>query len=321
MKGIPFKRETLQDVHDNSDNGVIVGSIQWDEFRYLDTETGGQNNTLIGELCGFTNTGVNNTGVGERALENLLGGGANTGLGMRALRNVTTGSFNTGIGAEALHGITTTNDNVAVGYRTLRETTGTGNFGMGTNALRFNTQSYNMAIGDRVMYSNINGVNNTAAGYQAGYYNLGSSNVFLGRRAGFNETGSSTLYIETSERSDPLIYGNFSTRDIKINGSLENTQSVRHSAIETVTASSDTLGDTNFIVLCDCSSNAITINLPTAVGNEGLTYKIKKIDSSSNVATIDGNGTEEIDGALTMDLEYQHEVVELVSDGANWWII
>jgi hypothetical protein len=38
-------------------------------------------------------------------------------------------------------------------------------------------------------------------------------------------------------------------------------------AIETITAASDTLDDTNYIVLCDCTSNSITINLPTAVGN------------------------------------------------------
>jgi len=37
--------------------------------------------------------------------------------------------------------------------------------------------------------------------------------------------------------------------------------------------------------------------------------------------TIDGNGTETIDGSLTYTLEIQYKYVTVQSDGANWVII
>ena len=89
--------------------------------------------------------------------------------------------------------------------------------------------------------------------------------------------------------------------------------------VQTVTASSDTLGSTDHVVLCDCTSNAITINLPAA--QSGRQYHIKKIDSSSNTVTIDGNGAETIDGALTQVISAQYESITIVCDGSNWHII
>lgn len=63
----------------------------------------------------------------------------------------------------------------------------------------------------------------------------------------------------------------------------------------------------------------ITITLPTAVGNDGKEFVIKKINSSiDDTVTIDADGTETIDGALTLTLDLQYHSVTLVSDGANW---
>jgi hypothetical protein len=89
--------------------------------------------------------------------------------------------------------------------------------------------------------------------------------------------------------------------------------------IQTVTIASDTLVDTDHTTLCDCTSNAITINLPTAVA--GLRYEIKKIDATSNAVTIDGFGSETIDGGLTAVINTQYESVTIVSDGTNWFIV
>jgi hypothetical protein len=56
----------------------------------------------------------------------------------------------------------------------------------------------------------------------AGYNNLtGSRNVFLGYKAGYNETGSDKLYIENSDIATPLIYGDFATNYLRINGNLQ----------------------------------------------------------------------------------------------------
>lgn len=70
----------------------------------------------------------------------------------------------------------------------------------------------------------------------------------------------------------------------------------------------------------DASGASRTITLVTAVGNAGLQYTIKKIDSSVNTVVIDGNGSQTIDGAVTVSLSRQYEAITIISDGANWLI-
>jgi len=88
--------------------------------------------------------------------------------------------------------------------------------------------------------------------------------------------------------------------------------------VETFTASSDTLDDNNHTCLCDCTSNAITLNLP--VGVSGTQYVIKKTDATANAVTVDANGSELIDGAATQTITTQYESITIVSDGSNWFI-
>ena len=58
-------------------------------------------------------------------------------------------------------------------------------------------------------------------GCETGYNNLhGTGNLFLGYQAGYDETGSNKLYISNSNTATPLIYGDFSTNQLVINGSL-----------------------------------------------------------------------------------------------------
>ena len=75
------------------------------------------------------------------------------------------------------------------------------------------------------------------------------------------------------------------------------------------------------VILCDSSGGIFTITLYTAVGNDGRTITIKKIDSSANAVTVDGDGTETIDGALTKTLNYQYSAMKLISNGTSWFII
>jgi len=74
------------------------------------------------------------------------------------------------------------------------------------------------------------------------------------------------------------------------------------------------------VILCDCTSNNITINLPTAVGNQAR-LTIKKIDSSGNTVTIDGSGSQTIDGGETATITSQYSAVTVVSDNSNWHIV
>jgi len=96
-----------------------------------------------------------------------------------------------------------------------------------------------------------------------------------------------------------------------------------NSAIATKTYSDSpyTLTSSDYTILCDCSSGAITINLPAANTCSGKIYNIKKIDSSVNTVTIDGDGSETIDDELTQTIVNQNTILTLQSDGSNWSII
>ena len=79
-------------------------------------------------------------------------------------------------------------------------------------------------------------------------------------------------------------------------------------------------------IICDTDSGAFTITLPTAASahngtdGTGLTLIIKNTGGSLNDATIDGDGSENIEGATTKALQ-DTESVTIQSDGTEWWII
>ncbi len=87
-----------------------------------------------------------------------------------------------------------------------------------------------------------------------------------------------------------------------------------------VTASSYTALSTDAVIPVDTTSNAVTINLPTAVGIKGRTYFIVKTDSGPNAVTVDGNSTETIGGATTAVLKQKGRFIVIVSDGTNWFL-
>lgn len=71
---------------------------------------------------------------------------------------------------------------------------------------------------------------------------------------------------------------------------------------------------------CNAAAGNMTVNLPAAVGN-GRLVTIKKIDSSANTVTIDGNGSETIDGATTLVLLNQYDAVMLIDAATGKWDI
>lgn len=82
-----------------------------------------------------------------------------------------------------------------------------------------------------------------------------------------------------------------------------------------------TVVDADATLLGNATAAAFTLTLPTAVGRIGKQFTIKKIDSSANAVTVDGNASETIDGALTKALGSQWAFLTIVSDGANWQIV
>ncbi len=200
----------------------------------------GMNGEQILSDAGTANLWVGRSGILQS------GSSYNIGLGFGALNVVSSGSYNTAIGAYALAQTTTGGANTAIGQGALQALSvaaNTHNIGIG-QGVGWNLQSgyYNTFIGDDAgggssTYTNSDG--NILIGYSAGYgisgtsidhniaigqeagYNLtGDGNIFLGYKAGYNETGSNKLYIDNSDTSSPLIWGDFSSNILAVNGSL-----------------------------------------------------------------------------------------------------
>lgn len=88
-------------------------------------------------------------------------------------------------------------------------------------------------------------------------------------------------------------------------------------AIKTITQASNTQVSGDSTVLYDGAGDG-TYTLLTSVGRDGEILKLKNI--SSNVFTIDPDGSETIDGYSDVQL-YNEDAIQIQSDGANWIII
>jgi flagellar hook assembly protein FlgD len=75
------------------------------------------------------------------------------------------------------------------------------------------------------------------------------------------------------------------------------------------------------VILVSAASGAVTITLPAASGAAGRRYTIKKTDVGLNTVTIDGNGSETIDGALTLVIANQYEAYTIVCNGSGWFVV
>ena len=122
--------------------------------------------------------------------------------------------------------------NVALGQYALNlNTSGYDNTAIGNTALRYNTNgNFNVAVGRGANETNQEGSNNTIIGYKAGASPMvhnKSGNIFIGYQAGYWETGNNKLYIENSDASAPLIYGEFDNDLLEINGKLNVTGDIQ----------------------------------------------------------------------------------------------
>jgi hypothetical protein len=80
---------------------------------------------------------------------------------------------------------------------------------------------FNTYLGTSAGESTTTGSSNVSVGYGAGFSTTdGSGNIFIGNYAGYYETGSNKLYISNSEVDFPLIYGEFDTGLLMINGDV-----------------------------------------------------------------------------------------------------
>jgi len=227
--------------------------------------------TMVGYYAGYQSSGNNNVMIGyESGMENT--GSDNFFMGRG------TGWYNTG------------NNNIMMGYYTGYDARGSNNIFFGTNAGYENRGSDNIFLGvsagsksignDNIFLgyqagiANTTGTRNLFLGRQAGNNNvLGSGNIFLGYQAGYSETNSNRLYIDNSNTSAPLVYGEFDTNVLRINGALQiNNPSSTGYALPTTDGNSGQILITNGAGNASwVSSSALTIDTFQDVTDRGAT--------------------------------------------------
>ena len=198
----------------------------------------GTRNVGIGHQALTNNTANNNVAIGSLSLTNSTTGSDNIALGTSSLVNNTTGGNNIAIGTNTLNANSTGRRNIAIGSSALISNTGNYNIGIGDKALLgTSTGNYNTALGAQAMFSNqtggnnvavgfsalinnVSGIQNTAVGFYAGQNATGTGNIFIGNRAGSSETSDNKLYIANSDTTSPLIYGDFGSGLLRVNGTL-----------------------------------------------------------------------------------------------------
>ena len=251
--------------------------------------------TLDGGRLEFSNTG------------NSIFIGTNTGL-----NDDLTNNNNVFIGYESGKSSTTGNQNTYVGGAS-----GNANVSGGSNA----------TLGFKSLYTNTSGAANTIIGAYSGYNNLtGNRNVFLGYNAGYNETGSDKLYIDNSNTSTPLIYGDFSSNQLNVNGKLTVNSNTASSSTFAVEGSVATTFKTPLVagttnpdatgMTWRYTSGSGTITLPAASTCPDRIYVI--INQTGSTRTISSYRDLTTNTQTTLGSSV---ALWLQSDGTDWWQI
>ncbi|MBW1780496.1 MAG: tail fiber domain-containing protein [Deltaproteobacteria bacterium] len=249
------------------------------------SNTSGDNHAFLGYASGYSNTtGSNNTFIGYEAGYSNTSGYCNTFLGSLAGYSSTTAEHNCFLGYRSGYSNTTGYLNTFLGYMAGTDnTTGGNNTFVGYVAGRKNTTGYY----------------NTCLGNNAGYSNTeGSRNVFLGNRAGYYETGSNKLYIDNSDTSNPLVYGDFGTNSLQVNGTLRCTSRL-------LTNGASAWGSAPFVLGQDTLNRGIIIT-DKAASNQKNIYFGWNVGETHEYAEI---------FALQEDVEYKNLVFN--PNGAN----
>jgi hypothetical protein len=248
----------------------------------------GTRNLFAGNTAGnFTLSGAtDNCGVGYGALFSITSGDHNTGIGAQVLEDLTTASCNVAVGSLALGNVVSSNNNTAIGYGAGGQTSG---------------------------------ANNIFVGYQAGNnVTSGAANIIIGYDiSAQSATANSQLSIQNiifgtgnSATGTTVSSGNIGIRIAAPNSTLQVNGSFALPYIEV--SSAYTAQDTDFTIFC---TGTFTLSLPTAVGRTGRIYVIKHFGSGT--LTVDPNGSETIDGALTQTI-LSNQSCAVQSTGTNW---
>lgn len=198
-------------------NLVVEGSISNDDIRLTATETN------IGVNVGQSTAGQDNTFVGSSSGNAITSGVNNTFLGTRSGVAITTGVDNTFIGTDAGTATTIGENNTFVGNESGEfNVDGNNNTFIGEGAGNRNSDGdNNVYLGNRAGFLNLTGSDNTFLGYRAGQSSSASGCVLIGHDAGLINFASNRLMIDNTSTNAPLIDGNFSSRNVILNGDVQ----------------------------------------------------------------------------------------------------
>jgi len=188
-------------------------------------------NTFVGYLSGVNNvSGDQNVFLGTLSGRMNIDGHSNVFVGGDSGNSNLSGFANVFLGNDSGKQNESGNNNVFIGHDAgMTNLDGSGNIFIGsdTGNLNLNGRS-NVMVGTSAGFFSKSGEQNTYLGTSAGLYNeTGRGNVFVGYRAGANELGQYKLYIDNSDTTAPLIWGDFTEDEVTINGTLFITETAK----------------------------------------------------------------------------------------------
>jgi len=238
------------------------------------------NNTIIGQGAGVNiSTGTNFTIIGQGAGTGLTTTRDSVAIGKGAMSSANSERA-VAVGYNA--GISSGERGVHIGHEAGRLNSGTYCVNLGASAGSTNVttnstvsigNSANSNKGGTISNAVAIGVNSTSRnntvtiGNSAGN-NTSTDSVFLGYNAGNQETNSNRLYIENSNSTTPLIYGEFDNDLVRINGKLfvSNSLDITGSAIVNGDITTNTLSNISTTLASDSATNVDTFATATYTG-------------------------------------------------------
>lgn len=181
------------------------------------------------------------------------------------------------------------------------------------------TANYTVTANDSTVY-----VDSTSAGFTV---TLPTAVGIAGRIYAFKKTSTDANTVVIDPAGSETIDGSL-TKDLTFKNQLlviqsdgANWQSSGEVGLATRTVTANytaTLSD--YLILVNSSSGAVTVTLPAAATAVNRVYVVKKTSADGNDVTTDPNGSELIDGSSMFLFNTQYSAITFQSNGTSWFI-
>ena len=257
-------------------SNTVVGTLSGSEI------TTGIENAFFGTESGMADTsGYRNSFFGYRSGAGNSSGYLNSCFGFQAGDSLSFGRLNSFFGALAGSKSASSTNNAFFGYAA-----GESNF-LGFNNSFFGSEAgRDITVGDR----------NTFIGENSGRnIDRGNNNICIGRESGPTINVSDRLYIDVERTDNPLIFGNFNTDLVTINGFLQlGPRDYFAGNDDGVILSPSTSGADIFLT----ANDAVIVEIGTVISQNG-TFEIWNGATDEVLFKVDEDGNLEIKGSLT----------------------